>query len=128
MPAMDSSSGNHESSSINDLTISVPEGRISDEVFVLVSRGVLIDARFEVLIFGDVGFAGQVDWVRCCCEKCGRTAHALQPASEMVLGQKIVKTQFEEPIIMLETNVSNGIAGRGLENGGDNVWDSASTA
>lgn len=27
MPAMDSSSGNHESSSINDLTISVPEGR-----------------------------------------------------------------------------------------------------
>ncbi|KAB5521577.1 hypothetical protein DKX38_025896 [Salix brachista] len=86
------------------------------------------DARFEELIFGDVGFAGQVDWVRCCREKCGRTAHALQPSSEMVLGQKIVKTQFEEPIIMLETNVSNGIAGRGLENGGDNVWESASTA
>ncbi|KAB5521538.1 hypothetical protein DKX38_025857 [Salix brachista] len=86
------------------------------------------DARFEVLIFGDVGFTGQVDWVRCCCEKCGKTAHALQPASEMVLGQKIVKTQFEEPIIMLETNVSNGIAVRGLENGGDNVWDSALTA
>ena len=29
---------------------------------------------------------------------------------------------------MLETNVSNGIASRGLENGGDNVWDPASTA
>ncbi|KAB5521563.1 hypothetical protein DKX38_025882 [Salix brachista] len=70
------------------------------------------DARFEELIFGDVGCVGQVDWVRCCREKCRRTAHALQPS---------------EPIIMLETNVSNGIAGRGLENGGDNIWDSAST-
>ncbi|KAB5521559.1 hypothetical protein DKX38_025878 [Salix brachista] len=81
-------------------------------VFLLFVFG---DARFEELIFGDVRFVGQVDWVRCCREKCRRTAHALQPSSEMVL----------EPIIMLETNVSNGIASRGPD---DNIWDSASTA
>ena len=63
-------------------------------VRVVFVQFVFGDARFEELIFGDVGFVGQVDWVRCCREKCRRTAHALQRSSEMVVGQKIVKTQF----------------------------------